>query len=142
MRMLHLMNWAPATWATENASSQAFLSMLTPTFIFVCSTTCFVTAVMAATVYGGRCSLNRGVSPTFSTMQASRLARSSLSASVRANSMSCFMDILLFGAPGSGGMWIMPMMGFSGKRCEKSNGAGSAGFVIGFVSEFWRWASG
>ncbi len=55
-----------------------------------------------------------------------------MSASERANSVSSFIDILLPGAPGRGGMWIMPIIGFSGKSREKSNGGGEARFVIGF----------
>ena len=83
--------------------------------------------------------MKSGTSPTFSTMQASRPASSRRSASERANSVSCFIDIVLAGAPGSAGMWIMPMIGFCGKRLLKSNGVARSGFVIGFHWDLTGW---
>ncbi len=84
--------------------------------------------------------MKSGVSPTFSTMQASRPASSSRSASESANSVSCLMDFLLLGAPGRGGMWIIPIIGFWGNSLEKSNGPRRAGFDIAFhaLATGWR----
>src|SRR5919108_6504887 len=110
------MKSAPATCAIESAAAQSLRSTLTPSFNGVAPRTAATIAAIAATVTGGTSPRKKGESPTFSTIAPSSPARSSFSASDRANATSSSIASSLRGAPGSGGIWIIPRIAPAGKR--------------------------